>query len=102
MRVLAEIVAADSAWLHAFNKAIDAVMAKSDKARNNPAALAKLDGYKRALVTSLSGNLQRFGFARVARVETLVEIIQEMDVDGNDDEASQDHPGRTDDDKDER
>jgi len=40
--------------------------------------LAQLDGYKRGLVNSLTGNLQRFGFERVAKVETLQEIIDEM------------------------
>jgi hypothetical protein len=40
--------------------------------------LAQLDGYKRPLVSSLSGNLQRFGVERVAKVESLQEIIAEM------------------------
>lgn len=78
-RILAEVIASDAAWLHAFNKATDEVMAKNQKARSNPKALATLDGYKRGLVNSLTGNLQRFGFDRVARVETLQEIISEMD-----------------------
>jgi hypothetical protein len=37
-----------------------------------------LDGYKRPLVSSLSANLQRFGFEKVAKVESLQEIIEEM------------------------
>ena len=37
-----------------------------------------LDSYKPALVNSLTGNLQRFGFEKVARVETLKEIIDDM------------------------
>jgi len=37
-----------------------------------------LDGYKRPLVSSLSGNLQRFGMERVAKMESLPEIIAEM------------------------
>ena len=48
------------------------------KARSNPKALAQLDGYKRPLVSSLSGNLQRFGMERVGKVESLQEIIAEM------------------------
>jgi hypothetical protein len=32
-------------------------------------------GYKRPLVSSLSGNLQRFGMERVAKVESLQKII---------------------------
>jgi len=77
-RILAEVIASDAAWLIAFNKAQDAVMASNQKARGNPAALAKLDGYKRGLVNSLTGNLQRFGFDKVAKVETLREIMEEM------------------------
>ena len=48
------------------------------KARANPKALAQLDGYKRPLVSSLSGNLQRFGMERVVKVESLQEIIADM------------------------
>ena len=48
------------------------------KGRANPKALAQLDGYKRPLVGSLSMNLQRFGMERVAKVESLQEIIAEM------------------------
>jgi hypothetical protein len=80
-RILAEVIASDAAWLVAFNKATDAVMEKNEKARANPAALAKLDGYKRGLVNSLTGNLQRFGFDRVAKVESLETIIAEMSED---------------------
>jgi hypothetical protein len=45
---------------------------------NNKSNFSALDGYKRALVGSLSANLQRFGMERVAKVESLQEIIQEM------------------------
>jgi hypothetical protein len=37
-----------------------------------------LDGYKRPLVSSLSGNLQRFGMERIAKVESLQEIIADI------------------------
>ncbi|PYJ64908.1 MAG: hypothetical protein DME76_19155 [Verrucomicrobia bacterium] len=37
-----------------------------------------MDGYKRPLVGSLSANLQRFGMEKVAKVESLQEIIEEM------------------------
>ena len=84
-RVLAEVIASDAAWLVAFNKATDEVMEKNQKARSNPKALATLDGYKRGLVNSVTSNLQRFGFERVAKVETLQEIIEEM---GEDDKTS--------------
>jgi hypothetical protein len=78
MRVLAEIIASDVSLLVTFNNAIDAVIQNNPKARANPKALAQLDGYKRPLVSSLSGNLQRFGMERVAKVESLQEIIAEM------------------------
>jgi hypothetical protein len=54
------------------------VLKTNQKARQNPKALAQLDAYKRGLVNSLTGNLQRFGFERVAKVETLQKIIDEM------------------------
>jgi len=81
-RVLAEIISSDVALLVTFNQAIDGVIKNNQKARENPKALAQLDGYKRGLVNSLTGNLQRFGFQRVAKVESLQEIINEMSDDG--------------------
>ncbi len=81
-RILAEIISSDVALLVTFNQAIDGVIKNNQKARENPKALAQLDGYKRGLVNSLTGNLQRFGFQRVAKVESLQEIIDEMSDDG--------------------
>ena len=78
MRVLAEIIASDVSLLVTFNHAIDGVIQNNPKARANPKALAQLDGYKRPLVSSLSGNLQRFGMERVAKVESLQKIIAKM------------------------
>jgi len=78
MRVLAEIIASDVSLLVTFNTAIDSVIKTNPKARANPKALAQLDGYKRPLVSSLSGNLQRFGMERVSKVESVQEIIAEM------------------------
>ena len=78
MRVLAEIIAGDVSLLVTFNHAIDGVIQNNPKARANPKALALLDGYKRPLVSSLSGNLQRFGMEKVAKVESLSEIIAGM------------------------
>ena len=83
MRVLAEIIASDVSLLVTFNQAIDGVIQNNPKARANPKALAQLDGYKRPLVSSLSGNLQRFGMERLAKVETLQEIIAEMAESGD-------------------
>ena len=67
MRVLAEIIASDVSLLVTFNHAIDGVIQNNPKARANPKALAQLDGYKRPLVSSLSGNLQRFGMEKIAK-----------------------------------
>jgi hypothetical protein len=93
MRVLAEIIAADVSLLVSFNRAIEAVIKNNQKARENPKALAQLDGYKRPLVGSLSANLQRFGFDRITKVETLEEIFSESA--GNDGNSIQDSPGTT-------
>src|SRR5436309_14704590 len=84
-RILAEIISSDVALLVTFNQAIDGVLKNNQKARQNPKALAQLDGYKPGLVNSVTSNLQRFGFERVAKVETLQEIIEEM---GEDDKTS--------------
>jgi hypothetical protein len=77
-RILAEIISSDVALLVTFNQAIDGVIKSNQKARDNPKALAQLDGYKRGLVNSLTGNLERFGSEKVTKVETLQEIIEEM------------------------
>src|SRR5512142_2585036 len=82
MRVLAEIIASDVSLLVTFNHAIDGVLQNNPKARANPKALAQLDGYKRPLVSSLSGNLQRFGMEKIAKVDSLQEIIAEMSETG--------------------
>jgi hypothetical protein len=77
-RILAEIISSDVALLVTFNQAIDGVIKNNQKARQNPKALAQLDGYKRGLVNSVTSNLQRFGFGKVNRLETLEEIIDKM------------------------
>jgi hypothetical protein len=87
-RILAEVISSDVALLVTFNQAIDGVLKNNQKARSNPKALAQLDGYKRGLVNSLTGNLQRFGFEKAPKVESLEEIIEEM----SDDTASLDSP----------
>lgn len=78
MRVLAEVIASDAAWLVAINRAIDGVMESNQKARNNPKALHTLDGYKRGLVNSLTGNLRRYGFDKASKAESLQDMIGEM------------------------
>ena len=83
MRVLAEIIASDVSLLVTFNHAIEGVVQNNQKARQNPKALAQLDGYKRSLVGSLSANLQRFGMEKVVKLESLKQIIEEMTEDGS-------------------
>jgi hypothetical protein len=87
-RILAEIISSDVALLVTFNQAIDGVIKNNQKGRQNPKALAQLDGYKRPLVGSLSANLQRVGMERVAKVESLQEIIEEMSDDSGASENS--------------
>jgi len=60
-----------------FNGAIDHIIQNNPKARQNPRGLSELDGYKRGLVNSLTGNLQKFGLDRVPKVETLEEVLQD-------------------------
>src|SRR5215831_9594115 len=64
-----------SLWLRNVTTYVQA----NPKARQNPRGLSQLDGYKRGLVNSLTGNLQKFGLDRVAKVETLEEIFSEAD-----------------------
>jgi hypothetical protein len=90
--VLASIIASDAALLTAFNRAIDNVLQNNSKARANPKALSMLDGYKRPLVNSLASNLQRYGFGKVAHVETLAEIIEQMSEENGGD-SHQEAPG---------
>jgi hypothetical protein len=92
MRVLAEIIASDVSLLVTFNHAIDGVIQNNPKARANPKALAQLDGYKRPLVSSLSGNLRRFGTEKITKVESLQEIIAEMETTETTGRASADCP----------
>jgi hypothetical protein len=73
----------------AFNGAIDYVIQNNPKARQNPRGLSQLDGYKRGLVNSLTGNLQKFGLDRVPRVKTLDDLLQEDETSEN---PTQDFP----------
>jgi len=91
-RILAEVIASDASWLMAFNGAIDHVIQNNPKARQNPRGLSQLDGYKRSLVNSLTGNLQKFGLERVPKVETLEEVLQDDETSEN---PTQDCPGTT-------
>jgi hypothetical protein len=60
-----------------FNGAIDHIIQNHPKARQNPRGLSQLDGYKRGLVNSLTGNLQKFGLDRVPHVKTLEDLLQD-------------------------
>jgi hypothetical protein len=79
-RLQAEVIATDATFLNQMNRAIQRVFRLNPKARENPAALAKLDSYRRPVINSLSANLERFGFARVPPPQkTLEEILDESD-----------------------
>ena len=82
-RILAEVIASDAAWLMVFNGAIDHIIQNNPKARQNPRGLSQLDGYKRGLVNSLTGNLQKFGLERVPKIETLEEVLQDDETSDN-------------------
>ena len=66
-RILAEVISSDAALLMVFNGAIDHITQNNPKARQNPRGLSQLDGYKRGLVNSLTGNLQKFGLTGCPR-----------------------------------
>ena len=82
-RVLAEVIASDATWLMVFNRAIDRIIANNQKVRENPRGLSQLDGYKRGLVNSLTGNLQKFGLDRVPQVKTLEDLLQDDETSEN-------------------
>ena len=82
-RILAEVIANDAAWLMVFNGAIDHIIQNNPKATQNPRGLSQLDGYKRGLVNSLTGNLQKFGLDRVPKVETLEEVLRDDETSEN-------------------
>jgi hypothetical protein len=82
-RILAEVIASDASWLMVFNGAIDHIIQNNPKARQNPRGLSQLDGYKRGLVNSLTGNLQKFGLDRVPRMKTLDDLLQEDETSEN-------------------
>ena len=66
-----------------FNRAIDRIIANNQKVRENPRGLSQLDGYKRGLVNSLTGNLQKFGLDRMPKIETLEEVLQDDETSEN-------------------
>ena len=54
-----------------------------------PPWLSQLDGYKRGLVNSLTGNLQKFGLDRVPKMKTLEDLLQDDETSEN---STQDCP----------
>jgi hypothetical protein len=82
-RILAEVIASDAAWLVVFNGAIDHIIQGNQKVRQNPRGLHQLDNYKRGLVNSLTGNLQKFGLDRVPQVKTLEDLFEDDETSEN-------------------
>lgn len=79
-RLHAEIIATDATFLMQMDRAIQRVFKLTPKYKENPAALAKLDGYRRPVINSLSINLDRFGFTRAPpKQKTLQEILSESE-----------------------
>jgi hypothetical protein len=63
-RLLADIIAADAVWFMKMERATQKILRLVPRYNDNPAALAKFDGYKRSIINSLSANLDRFGYER--------------------------------------
>ena len=79
-KLLAEIIATDATFLNQMDRAIQGVFKLNAKYKENAAALAKLDGYRRPIINSLSMNLDRFGFIRSAPpAKTLQEILDDAE-----------------------
>jgi hypothetical protein len=77
-RLQAEIIATDATFLGQMDRAIQRVLRLVPKYKENAAALAKLDSYRRPVINSLSANLDRFGFTKVAPPQkSLEEILAE-------------------------
>jgi hypothetical protein len=86
-RLQAEIIATDATFLGQMDRAIQNVFRVNPHHRENVAALAKLDGYRRPIINSLSINLERFGFTRAPpKVKSLDEILDEGETDEKENE----------------
>ena len=80
-RILAEVISSDVALLVTVNQAIEGVLRNNQKSATesqSPGATGRLQA---RLGNSLTGNLQRFGFERVPKAESLQDIIEEMGED---------------------
>lgn len=86
-RLQAEIIATDAMWLGQMDRAIQRILHLNPKYRENPAALSKLDGYRRPVINSLTANLDRFGFTRVPPPQKSLEEILSEDSDENHDDT---------------
>jgi hypothetical protein len=62
---------------HGLQRRHNHIIQNNPKAIQNPRGLSQFDGYKRGLVNSLTGNLQKFGLERVPKIETLEEVLQD-------------------------
>jgi len=90
-KVLVELISSDVAWLATIDTAIRKVLKLNKRARANPKALKQLNDYKRAIINSLTANLQRYGLEKIpAPTQTTEEILAEStDHDGNQQEVTQ-------------
>jgi len=81
-RLQAEIIATDAVFAAQMDRAIQRIFRLNPKYRENPAALSKLDSYRRPVINSLSANLDRFGYIRQPpKQKTLQEILAEGEED---------------------
>ncbi len=81
-KLQAEIIATDATFQ--MDRAIQRVLRLNPKYRENPAALSKLDEYRRPVINSLSANLDRFGFTRVLPPQKTLDEILAEDESGTD------------------
>jgi hypothetical protein len=77
-KLLAQVIATDATFLNQMNRAIERVLHLMPKYKDSPAAMAKLDSYRRSVINSLSANIERFGYdRRLPPPKSLDEILSE-------------------------
>ena len=93
-KVLVELISDDVAWLVTINGAIKKVLKLNLKAKGNPKALKQLDDYKRPIINSLTANLQKYGFDKIAIPRDIYDW-QTREKDGKGDDETVDEVSET-------
>ena len=93
MRVLAEIIASDVSLLVTFNQAIDGVIQNNQKARAKSQGAGSIGRLQKAAGGFAIGESPAIRDGKVAKLESLQEIIAEMtENDGTSEKTSPDCP----------